>query len=227
MLDWGQRSLSSPWSKRVIYVHVCVFACECATAVTCQVIRVHSTRRLWGPTDLGEEIITQLATMQMTRERWLSMCVEGVCLCVHLCAWVRERETKRDMWAERHPDICQGPLCTHLCACECAQSKAKQPSESPCSYATWQIHSEKCHPHSNYNSSMPSCPAETRGECVRVCVRWAASAPSFQSSHSLHRMPRQQVDTDSDHGRLHDLASWLCTSNATANNSSASLNRHE
>lgn len=62
-----------------------------------------------------------------------------------------------------------------------------------------------------------------KSECV--CDQWASSAPSFQSTHSLHlrMMPRQQVYRDAKYGRLGDLADWLCASHAAANHHSIEL----
>lgn len=41
------------------------------------------------------------------RERWLSVCVKSVCACVR----------ERDVRAECHTDICQGPVCIWSCVC--------------------------------------------------------------------------------------------------------------
>lgn len=54
------------------------------------------------------------------RERWLSVCVQRsvcVCSCESVCVCVWKRERKRDVRAECHPDICQGPVCIYLYVC--------------------------------------------------------------------------------------------------------------
>lgn len=122
-----------------------------------------------------------------TRGRWLSICPKR--MSAHLYACVRGRQRLNAILTS--VKVCCVFVCVHACLWACTK-QAQQLSESPCSYATW-IHSKKCHPHSNYNTSMASCPTVMRGErvwmceCVHayVCVQQAASASSFGSSHCL------------------------------------------
>lgn len=138
--------------------------------------------------------------------RWLSICPKR--MSAHLYACVRGRQRLNAILTS--VKVCCVFVCVHACLWACTK-QAQQLSESPCSYATW-IHSKKCHPHSNYNTSMASCPTVMRGErvwmCACVCVCPASSVSIIFRIQSLfawvYRMPKQQVHRDANHSWLHD-----------------------
>lgn len=180
-LGWGQGSRSSPWSDSVcVYVNASVT--ECGTAVACHaLIKVHST---WGLCDVNWELITQLATAQMRPgERWLSVCVKSVCVCVQLCVCVfiycvkrRERET----WGLNATLTSVKVQCVFVCVHECAQNKRNNPQSHLAAM-----------PHDEYTAksviltliTIPACSDVQlwQGECVWVCV----CVSSKQRQHHL------------------------------------------
>lgn len=54
------------------------------------------------------------------------------------------------MWAECHPDICQGPEC--ICEQKVSQ---KKPESHLVAMLQYEYTKQTCHPPSNYNTSMP------------------------------------------------------------------------
>lgn len=193
--------------------HVTANATECGTAVACHaLIRAHSTWRLRGLGDVSKELITQLATAHecWAEERWLSMCVKSICVCSHESVHERKRRERCVGWM---PPWHLSRSGVYLLVCTCAQSKRNNPQSHLAAM-----------PHDEYTAksviltliTIPACPDVQlwQGECVCacvvcvcVCVRWAASAPSLQSSHCLRvcRMPRQQVHRD----EMQAIAVWM------------------
>lgn len=101
----------------------------------------------------------------------------SLCMC--------ERKTE----AECHPDICQGLLC--ICLCARVSVSVHKASTTTLRVTLQLCHmmntQQKCHPHSNYNTSMASCPTVMRGERVWMCacVHAYVCVSSKQRQHHL------------------------------------------
>ena len=158
------------------------------------------------------QLITQLVTTQLSAGHdrvWSSMRVQ-------LCD--QERKEKKKDWEVHVGWMLHWHLSRSVMYfCMWASTKwAKERLESPCSHATWWITSEKCHPRSNYNTSMPSCPTVTRGVSVCVSTEQRQHQLSGPVTVRICRMRRQQVLRDANHGWLDGLAGSLHASHDTA-----------
>lgn len=139
----------------------------------------------------------------------------------HLYACVRGRQRLNAILTS--VKVCCVFVCVHACLWV-RMKQAQQLSESPCSYATWWIHSEKCHPHSNYNTSMASCPTVMRGE--RMCVCPASSVSIIFLIQSLFALSVQDAKAAGTQRCKPQLAAWLSRLTVYFY-STVSLNRHK
>lgn len=216
------RPSSGTWAAFKGHCHVpkvdlCAFACVRRHHPSCY----QSPFDVIAPRTRWHRLKANYSTGDQTDEswtwgRWLSICPKR--MSAHLYACVRGRQRLNAILTS--VKVCCVFVCVHACLWACTK-QARQLSESPCSYATWWIHSKKCHPHSNYNTSMASCPTVMRGERVWMCacVHAYVCVSSKQRQHHLSDpvtvcMSVQDAKAAGTQRCKPQLAAWLCISTA-------------